>query len=355
MDGIVLFFLALGLVTVLLSWMLPHRLTLSFISAATFLGLLVWSPYSAISLLLLSVTLPLFMQHGGRVLGKNATLFIAICAVSAIFVTSRLSQGLAWIGVAYFSLRLIHVLIEWWIGKIAIPSVTEHLKYQFFAPVIVAGPINRMPHFQREWDRRSWDSSEFWSGFERFIIGMFLVIVVGSALLGKVERSAELALKTHGFFLQQWVGSAIDWIQLYTSFSGYTSIALGLGLMMGIKLEENFNKPYLASNLIDFWSRWHMTLTSWCRDYVFKPLSAATRNPALGVFAAMLVLGLWHEFSIYYVLWAAWQSLGIIATHLLKDKLPDFSAPVGHVGGAIIVFSWLTLAQPVIRTLLSFV
>jgi alginate O-acetyltransferase complex protein AlgI len=353
MDQIVLFFIALGLVSVLTSWLLPYRFAFSAISIVTFLGICVWSLPSALSLLSLTLALPLFLRFGEGRFGKNAVLTIGVGLIVGVFILSRYSDGLAWIGIAYYSLRLIHVLVEWWLGRAEAPTVANHLRYQFFAPVLIAGPINRMPHFLREWDRRSWNLSEFWSGLERLIFGIFLVVVLSSALLGKVETAADRLMSAKSYFLQQWLGSAIDWIQLYISFSGYTSIALGLALMMGLRLEENFNRPYLATNLIDFWSRWHMTLTSWCRDYVYQPISAVTRNPALGVFAGMLVLGLWHEFSVYYVLWAAWQSIGIILTHILKDRaLPNLHPLLRRVGGAIIVLSWLSLAQPVIRSIL---
>ena len=78
---------------------------------------------------------------------------------------------------------------------------------------------------------------------------------------------------------------------MFFSFAGLTSLALGLSLMMGLKLEENFNRPWAAKNLIDFWSRWHMTLSNWCRDYVFYPVTAITRLPVVGLLLAMLAMG----------------------------------------------------------------
>jgi D-alanyl-lipoteichoic acid acyltransferase DltB (MBOAT superfamily) len=156
-------------------------------------------------------------------------------------------------------------------------------------------------------------------------------------------------------FLHDWGYSAREWIWLYFVFAGYSSIALGISMMIGLRLEENFNRPWAARNLIDFWMRWHMSLTQWCRDYVFRPVAAITRSPIAGLCAAMLVIGLWHEFSAYYVLWATWQVLGILLTRL-ADRLFGFERmprAVGTVLGPISVLAWLSLARPVLARLLG--
>jgi alginate O-acetyltransferase complex protein AlgI len=141
---------------------------------------------------------------------------------------------------------------------------------------------------------------------------------------------------------------------MYFSFAGLTSLALGLSLMMGFKLEENFNRPWAARNLVDFWSRWHMTLSNWCRDYVFYPFTAVTRLPIVGLVLAMLAMGLWHASSAYYVLWAIWQSLGIFVTHMVL-RLPGGSLHRNTklLIGTTSVFVWLTLTKPVVLQLLD--
>ena len=152
-------------------------------------------------------------------------------------------------------------------------------------------------------------------------------------------------------FLHDWARSAIEWGALYFTFAGFTAIALGTSLMIGLQLEENFDRPWAATNLIDFWMRWHMTLTRWCRDYVFRPVTALTRSALAGLVMAMLAIGLWHEFSFYYVAWSAWQVLGIVLTRTGIRRLPLARIPgaVRVVLGPISVLGWLSLASPVIH------
>jgi alginate O-acetyltransferase complex protein AlgI len=127
--------------------------------------------------------------------------------------------------------------------------------------------------------------------------------------------------------------------------------------MLGLRLEENFDQPWRATSLVDFWKRWHMSLSSWVLDYVFRPVTALSRSPLLGLITAMLVIGLWHEFSLFYVLWSFWQALGIVLTRLVMRWLPlervtgwprIILAPLG-------ILFWLSLSQPVIETILRFV
>ena len=122
--------------------------------------------------------------------------------------------------------------------------------------------------------------------------------------------------------------------------------------MMGLKLEENFRKPYLARDLIDFWDRWHMTLSHWCRDYIYVPLTAWSRSPVIGVLAAMLVLGLWHESSAYYILWACWQALGIILTHRFIRPL-NASRAVPLLLIKLVSCFWLVSAKPIVSNFLE--
>ena len=98
------------------------------------------------------------------------------------------------------------------------------------------------------------------------------------------------------------LASAADWVQIYFIFGGFGALALGLALMMGLVVEENFDRPWAARNLIEFWTGWHITLSLWCRDYVFQVVTAFSRSPLLGLTAAMTAIGLWHEVSVYYFL-----------------------------------------------------
>jgi len=109
-----------------------------------------------------------------------------------------------------------------------------------------------------------------------------------------------------------YLGIVQNGLNLYFQFSGHSDIAIGLSLMLGYRVIENFNWPYLQPNISAFWQSWHRSLSLWCRDYIYGVVVAQTRSPALGALATMVVIGLWHEMSFRFLLWGAWHGLGII-------------------------------------------
>jgi alginate O-acetyltransferase complex protein AlgI len=125
--------------------------------------------------------------------------------------------------------------------------------------------------------------------------------------------------------MHEYLGSLSSWLNLYFQFSGYSDVAIGFSLIMGFRIIENFDNPFLSQNIREFWQRWHISLTSWCREYVYMPLAALTRKPFFALLAAMVLIGLWHGFSIRYVLWGVYHGLGIAVWHSfqsLKKNLP---------------------------------
>lgn len=186
----------------------------------------------------------------------------------------------------------------------------------------------------------------FGSGFERLLLGLIFFFVVSGTGMREVMANAANHLSALPSFLELWGLSALSWIDLFFAFSGTTHIALGIALMSGLALEENFNRPWKARNLLDFWTRWHMTLTRWVQDYVYQPVVGLTRKPVVGLFLAMLMIGLWHAFSLYYVLWAVWQSLGIVLSRQFDENLPGGQA--ARLVGPLMVLAWLSAARPVL-------
>ena len=181
-------------------------------------------------------------------------------------------------------------------------------------------------------------------GFERVLLGLILYYVISGTGMSMMIATAGNHLSALPRFLELWGMSALSWVHLFFAFAGSSHIALGISLMSGLVLEENFNRPWMARNLLDFWTRWHMTLTRWVQDYVYQPVVGLTRKPVIGLLLAMLVIGLWHAFSLYYVLWAVWQSLGIVLSRQLKVRLPD--GRFAQIGGPLAVLAWLSAARP---------
>lgn len=349
MTGASTFLMLSSLLAVALVWALPRRHGLDAVAILTLVSLSVLSPASALWLGCTTLTTVLTIRHYQSEKYRGIVVAIYSTLLVSLLFISREMVGFFWIGGAYFTLRHLHVLVDWWMGRLAIPTTVQYLKYSFFLPVLMAGPIHRLDNFQRQVHRQRITTVNLFNGAERGLFGLAQAVVISSWGLRRLQDSMQRHTESLPMFFQRWIEGAFDWLQMFFSFSGLTSLALGLSLMIGIKIEENFNRPWAAKNLIDFWSRWHMTLSNWCRDYVFHPVTAIVRKPTAGLLMAMLAMGLWHDSSVYYVLWAIWQSLGILMTHVVLHLLGgSFPAQAAKFMGPLSVLVWLTLTKPVV-------
>lgn len=351
--------LVLGaLLAVPLAWALPARHVWSGLALWALLVLASLSLPSALWLVGSSLLTSSLMAAGDRLGHRNAFTAVGGVLLVGALGLSASWPGISWVGPAYFTLRHLHVLAEWWMGRLPNPGLARQLRYQLFLPFLMAGPIHRLAHFERQCLRRRWDAPDFFSGAERALSGAAQCVVLGGWLVGWVRaRLLDVGVQPGGFW-NDWLLSALDWLQLYLRFAGLSSLALGLALMMGLRLEENLDRPWAARNLIEFWQRWHITLSSWCRDYVFQPVIALTRSPLIALVAAMIAIGLWHQASTYYLLWALWQVAGMVATRQVqmlarRHGLPELPRGAAAVAGPLTVMTWLSLAQPVLTRLLA--
>ena len=185
-----------------------------------------------------------------------------------------------------------------------------HIAWLWFQPTLLVGPINRFDEFERELRRRRWDPSLVAEGAERLLIGSFKIVVVAGFLvskkLGLYVESLDPDMRL--FHVLATLEYALT---LYFMFSGFSDLAVGGARLLGMRIQENFDHPYRAANPADFWRRWHISLSEWCRKYVHMRVFATTRRAAPAAISAMLVLGLWHEFSLRYLAWAMWHGVGI--------------------------------------------
>lgn len=352
-----LYLLFTALICVPIIWLLPQRLGADGVAVWTAFSLFLLSPLTATWLLISSiVTLGVLKIPTNY---QSRSLLIACWGVALIggLLLPREISVITLVGSAYFTLRNLHILIDGFLGHMAIPSLREIFRYQFFGPVMLAGPIHRLPNFTRSLNRRRFENIDLANGAERALFGLALATILGGYVLERIITLTENQTLLWPVFLAQWFTSALEWIQLYFVFAGLSSFAIGLSLMMGIRIEENFNHPYRAKSLLDFWTRWHMSLSFWCRDYVFQPISAITRQPVLGLLAAMVTIGIWHETSWYYLLWGGWQVIGIVGNRLLLKAWPENTLKCPEILKTIVtplfILGWLSLAKPVINLLLG--
>lgn len=351
-DALILFVCA-SCVLALTSFVTPHRFVAPIASLVGAAVLAVLSPVALIWLCALVGLVSAAAAFGDRTGRKDTATIVVAAVASAALLSLREVDTITLIGAAYFTLRNLHVMFDWWMGRYPMPPVTALLQYNLFPPTMVTGPIHRFPNFQREWQRRRASACDMAAGAERALLGLATAVILGMWMMNEAALPLHKAWTVNPTFRLQWALSAADWIELYLVFSGLSSVAIGLSLMMGIRIEENFDRPFRSANLVEFWSRWHMTLSLWCRDYVYQPIASATRSPVAGVVAAMIVLGLWHETSAYYIIWALWQATGIIGSRVLAPLYPALPKRLERVVTPCLMLGWLSLSKPVALEILN--
>jgi len=232
---------------------------------------------------------------------------------------STTSDILLPLGISYFTFRHIHFVFDFYTNKITNIKLGDYICYHFFLPVLFTGPIHRFPEFVRDKNRRRWDLNNLSEGIERIINGYAKVILIGNYISGKLLAEQINRHFLAGTFTYDYFTSINSWINLYSKFSGFSDIAIGFSLIMGFRIIENFHFPLFSKNISIFWQRWHISLTSLVKDYIFSPIASLTRRPFLAVVISMIILGLWHEFSFRYILWGGYHAIGITIWHIFQN------------------------------------
>lgn len=320
--------------TVALTWIFPLAAQ-PYVIAACCASFLLW--FSPLSLLILAVaTLVSYLPVRTRRYDWRFMLaFIGGIALLLIwFKTGRNldpehpGNALIPVGISFYSLRLIHVAVDGWKGNLPPLSFGHYCCYLLFLPTLIAGPINRVQEFQRNLRRRRWDPKLFSRGCERILYGYVKIVVFGNYLISiKLQSQVDILSLSHPS-LAAYLDCVRYGLNLYLQFSGYSDVAIGFALLLGFTIAENFDSPLLATNIGSFWKKWHISLSSWCRDYVYFPVLSLCRRPAVAILTSMLVLGLWHELSPRYLAWGLYHAAGITVWQGFQGVRNRFGMPV---------------------------
>lgn len=207
------------------------------------------------------------------------------------------------IGISFFTFELICYLTDVYRGKIAAPkSPKKVLFYVSFFPHLVAGPIIRYSDIEQQIDRPQVTWSGFSEGLTLFMVGLGKKVVLAN-LMGEVVTQLLNPDLESVSVLGMWLGLSLFALQIYFDFSGYSDMAIGLGKMLGFKLRENFDYPYLSKTMGEFWRRWNMSLGGFFRDYVYIPLGGSRRYYVRNLLVVWCLTGIWHGASWNFVIW----------------------------------------------------
>ncbi len=237
---------------------------------------------------------------------------------------------LAWLGFSYVSFRLLHTIFDRLAGRLPSVSMADYMNHVIFFPAITAGPIDRVERFVAGLNSPLPLDAEGWlDAGQRICIGLFKKFVVADALawIALNETYARDAQSAGWLWTLLYAYS----LRIYFDFGGYTDIAIGLGRLLGIRLPENFDSPYLKPNLTQFWNSWHITLTQWFRSYFFNPLTRVMRSTSKPVspwmmilfsqISTMLLIGLWHGVTVNFILWGLWHGCGLF----IQNRWSEFA------------------------------
>lgn len=339
----------------MLAWLLPRRWQPWSIAAVT-AGFMAW--VAPVSLAVLTASACFVYWSMGLKRPETGIVLAGVGGVASVFVYYKLrvdasQQTAIPLGLSYYTFRLIHYSFEAYKGKLPRHQLSEVLLYLFFLPTLIVGPIHRFGPFVRDLSRRRWDTIVFSGGLERILVGYFKVVVLANYLVNQ-KLALLMVVSADDSFGQAYLDAVVLWLNLYLQFSGYSDIAIGFSALAGFRVMENFNFPFLAPNIKEFWTRWHISLTSWCREYVFQPILSFSRSPLLAICMAMIILGLWHEISLRYILWGLYHGIGIAAWHLFQKIKPRGSNRQhlllklsGRIVATLITLNFVILSYPV--------
>ncbi|KAI4444122.1 MBOAT family protein [Schaedlerella arabinosiphila] len=268
---------------------------------------------------------------------KYADMLIDTCnrLTGAQFPLIRVSLP---IGISFFTFQALSYLIDVYRGQVKAQKNYAHmLLYISFFPQLIAGPIVKYHDIERQISNRTFDLEQTAEGFRRFIVGLSKKVLLSNtaALAADAVFAAELAQVGA---LAAWIGAVSYLFQIYFDFSGYSDMAIGLGRMFGFTFQENFNYPYISCSVQEFWRRWHISLSTWFKEYLYIPLGGNRKGRARTYVNKLFVFfctGLWHGADWTFVIWGLYHGLFLLLEGILPvKKLPR---ALGHIYTMLVV------------------
>ncbi len=255
----------------------------------------------------------------------------AVETVNGLFGASLAVPGIpSPLGISFFTFQALSYIIDSYRGDITPTKNFGHfLLYISFFAQLVQGPIIRYGNIASQLEERKLTVNGVSEGLRHFIIGLAMKLIIANTM-GRVTSQVFSMDPSALNAAYSWAGAVCFLMQIYFDFAGYSRMAVGLGLMFGFTIPENFNHPYVAYSMTDFWRRWHITLSRWFRDYVYIPLGGNRKGAfrtGINKLTVFLLTGLWHGANWTFVVWGAYNGAFLLGENYLKKtkfRLPKF-------------------------------
>lgn len=256
-------------------------------------------------------------------------------------------------GISFFTFQSVAYVIDIYrCERIKANSYIDYLFFLSFFPHILAGPIMRGDKFLTQIEHPSKITKQVYNtAFFLIIIGLFKKAVISDYIsFNFIDRVLDDPIMYTGF--ENMLGVYGYTLQIYCDFSGYTDLALGLSMFMGYQLPQNFNRPYLSATPTEFWRRWHITLSSWLRDYLYIPLGGNRKGKIrtyINLLITMLIGGLWHGAALKFLFWGLWHGAGLCIHKLLHEFIPSVKlfgsqmSKTGRLLGTLLTFHFICI------------
>ena len=370
-------FLGVFLPSLLAIYFLANAKARPYVLLVSSLLFYAWGEPSAVVIMLALMVLNYFLSLGMAAAGERkwlsaALLGIGVCAdLGALvaykyigFIVSNLlpvfnlfgvkmevPQVALPIGISFYVFQIISYMVDVRRGTVEVQrNPFKFMLYVSLFPQLIAGPIVRYATIAQDIENRTADFDNIVAGFRRFTIGLAKKVLIADVMAGAVDVIFAAKVETiPGFYC--WLGAIMYTLQIYFDFSGYSDMAIGLGRVFNFRFLENFDHPYASCSVQEFWRRWHISLSSWFRDYLYIPLGGnrkGTVRTYLNLFVVFLLCGFWHGAAWNFVVWGVYHGVGLVVERAGFGKVVKrFPKVVGNLYLMLfVVIGWVLFRAP---------
>ena len=293
-------------------------------------------------------------------------------SIDSLFNSSiRLNTILLPIGISFYTFQILSYIIDLYRNEISVQKNILHFAlYVSFFPQLIAGPIVRYKTIEHEITDRKENCDDIIYGFRRFITGLAKKVLLANSVGAVASHIYSLNESSASFeaagSLSLWLAALCYGLQIYFDFSGYSDMAIGLGGIFGFHFLENFNYPYMSLSITDFWRRWHISLSSWFKDYIYIPLGGSrvsTPRWLINILIVWTITGLWHGAEWNFVIWGLYYAIWLILEKLIFNrifkKIPEvirwiYAMFVVTIGWVIFSITDISQLLSILKTMFSY-